>query len=109
VFARAHRLGPVEALFVEPESGAAAFVSVSVGGILNIGDSTFVIPWGAVTPLTAAGKTRLEIDKEREAMASAPTLKTHTDLARAEFRQAVHDFYGVGRPAYERFDVSKRR
>lgn len=98
------KVGSTGTLFIEPASGASAFVSVSAGGVLGIGDTTYVIPWNALKLATPIGKDQVQMHlaKAKKDLEAAPKLgDAGADLSQPEFRNKVYEFYGVGRPEFE--------
>jgi hypothetical protein len=103
VATRGHGLGACETLFIEPESGSAAFLSVASGGFVGVGGIDYVVPWKAAEITRQGGEKKPEIrlDVSPNSFASAPRLSdVGADLNDPSFRQKVFDFYGV-RPEFD--------
>lgn len=110
VIASKDALGAGATLFVEPKLGQVAFLGVSVGGVVGIGDSNYVIPWSAVklTKPAGDGKPQIQLSKTKKELEAAPKLEdTGADVNDADFRQKVYRFYGVERPAFESMQAAR--
>jgi hypothetical protein len=62
---KGEKLGAIQDLMLDPQSGAVRYVVLSVGGFLSMGDRSFAIPWSA---LKFDGPNRgftLDVDVER--------------------------------------------
>jgi sporulation protein YlmC with PRC-barrel domain len=58
-------LGEIEDIMLDVRSGRIAYIVLSVGGLLGIGEKYFAIPWHALTLDTDRKCFVLDADKER--------------------------------------------
>ncbi len=88
-------LGSVRDLMIDLQTGRIAYVVLSFGGFLGMGDKLFAVPWGAVSVDSQDKCLRLNVDSER--LREAPGFdKNHwPDFADPAFQSLTHDFYGV--------------
>jgi sporulation protein YlmC with PRC-barrel domain len=90
-------LGDIKDLVVNPENGRVAYVVVSYGGVLGMGDKLFAIPWSAVrwTP----DKDYFVLNMDKEALKNAPGFdEDHwpaTGSAWQQQREELNRFYRV--------------
>jgi hypothetical protein len=104
VLASKEKLGAPAGVFIEPVTGSTALLSVASGGVLGIGETHYLLPWGALRFVKPMGETAMEIqiDKSVKDLESAPKLgDTGADVNAPEFRDKVYKFYGVEKPAFE--------
>ncbi len=64
------RLGRVEDLMMDLDSGCIAYAVLSFGGVLGIGDKWFAIPWQALR--ADPGRDDIVVDIDRDVLAKAP-------------------------------------
>lgn len=57
-------LGKVEELMLDLESGRVAYVVLSAGGVLGIGDKYFAVPWDLLDVDTETHAVIVDLDKE---------------------------------------------
>ena len=57
-------LGSVEEIMIDLSSGSVAYVVLSAGGVLGMGDSYFAIPWQMVSVDTDDHALVVDIDKD---------------------------------------------
>ena len=94
VFNRAgEQLGTVYNFMVDKISGQVAYVVMSFGGFLGIGESYHPLPWRALTYDTGLGGYLVDIDKDR--LVGAPRYDANED-------PFADDEYGVKVDAYYR-------
>jgi sporulation protein YlmC with PRC-barrel domain len=93
-------LGEVKEIMLDVPSGRIAYVVMSSGGFLGLGDKLFAIPFGALT-LDTEGK-RFILDVAKEKMKNAPGFdKDHwPSMADTTWGGDVHRYYGV-RPYWD--------
>ena len=109
VYSGTEKIGSAGTLYLEPEHGRAAFLSVSSGGIVGIGDTDYIVPFAAARFVTPMDKdtTQIQLDKDKASMQSAPKMSDDgADLEKAGFRKKVYDFYGVKPPKTHGLDDS---
>ncbi|EIC30948.1 MULTISPECIES: PRC-barrel domain-containing protein [Methylomicrobium] len=90
-------LGDIKDLVLDPTSGRLAYVVVSYGGILGMGDKLFAIPWNAVR--WSADKDYFTLNMDKEALKNAPGFdEDHWPVSAAQWQQQRGDlnrFYRV--------------
>ena len=101
VFNRAdEELGEIEEFMIDVPSGRIAYVVMSSGGFLGMGDRLFAIPFSALTLDTEGKRFILDVAKER--MKNAPGFdKDHwPSMADTTWGGDVHRYYNV-RPYWD--------
>ncbi len=93
VFDRAgEQIGTVHNFMVDKVTGQVAYVVMSFGGFLGIGESYHPLPWRALTYDTILGGYVVDIDKDR--LAGAPTHGAGDDpFADREYGRKVDAYY----------------
>ena len=68
-------LGEIKEIMIHMRSGKIAYVVMSSGGVLSIGEKLFAVPWQALTLDTANHRMTMNMDKSKVEMrpASTPT------------------------------------
>jgi sporulation protein YlmC with PRC-barrel domain len=88
-------LGDIKDLVLDPMSGRLAYVVVSYGGLLGMGDKLFAIPWSAVS--WSADKDYFVLNMDKEALKNAPGFdEDHWPVSGAQWqqqRQELNRFY----------------
>jgi len=87
-------LGKVEEIMIDLASGRVAYVVLSFGGFLGIGDKLFAIPWRALR--VDEGEHQFVLDVDRKTLESAPGFNKDNwpDMADPTFGAAIHEHYG---------------
>jgi sporulation protein YlmC with PRC-barrel domain len=86
-------LGKVEQIMIDIPSGRVAYVVLSFGGVLGIGDKLFAIPWDAMR--LDEGEHEFILDVDRKTLDNAPGFDKNAwpDMAADSFNTAVHQHY----------------
>jgi sporulation protein YlmC with PRC-barrel domain len=97
-------LGKVEEIMIDLASGRVAYVVVSFGGFLGIGDKLFAVPWRALR--VDEGEHQFILDVDRKTLENAPGFDKDNwpDMADPSFGAAIHEHYG--RTPYWEHDVT---
>ena len=95
VGANGEDLGNVEDIVLDRNKSRIAYLIVSYGGLLGIGDKHFAVPWEAFGQ-TSSRELSLGIDPEQ--LKSAPGFKKGAlpNTADPLFHEEVHSFYNAG-------------
>lgn len=86
-------LGDLKAIMLDLENGKVAYAVLSFGGILNMGDKLFAVPWSA---LRVDGENKcLVLDASKDRLKDAPGFdKDHwPDFADTTFAQKISGYY----------------
>lgn len=89
------KLGKIEELMIDLDTGAVSYAVLSFGGFLGMGDKLFAVPLQVMRVDTANKEFKLHESKER--LKDAPGFnKDHwPDTADAKWRESVHRYYGL--------------
>ncbi|TWT38034.1 PRC-barrel domain protein [Posidoniimonas corsicana] len=93
-------VGSVKEIMLDVDSGRIAYVVVSVGGFLGIGDKLFAVPWNAMEIDTEHHALVLDVSKEKLENAPGFDQDDWPDMADPTYGKSVHDFYQT-RPYWE--------
>lgn len=94
-------LGDVEDVVVDDGSGRVAYVVLSFGGFLGMGDKLFAIPWHALRPdFKDADRVVLDVPKEKLQSAPGFDKKNWPNMADRKWGEEVHKYYGT-RPYWD--------
>jgi sporulation protein YlmC with PRC-barrel domain len=88
-------LGKVDEIMVDLASGRVAYVVVSFGGFLGIGDKLFAVPWSAFQ--VDQGEHEFVLDVDRGTLENAPGFDKGNwpDMSDTTFGAEVHKHYGA--------------
>ena len=86
-------LGKVDELACDLDTGRIAYVVVSLGGFLGIGDKLFAVPWELFT--VRAGEPVLFVDIDKAMLTDAPGFDRSKwpDMADPAWAGAIHSHY----------------
>jgi sporulation protein YlmC with PRC-barrel domain len=95
VDAEGHRLGAVDDLLIDPETGCIAYAVMAWGGFMGRGEKQLVLPWRALSRDAARSAYVLDIDERR--LAAAPSIDAAGGSTRRshEWHLAVHRHYNA--------------
>jgi sporulation protein YlmC with PRC-barrel domain len=96
------RLGDIQDVVIEQETGAISYAVLSFGGFLGIGDKLFAVPFAALKPTTDRKAFTLDIPKDRLTKAPGFDKNTWPELNDHQWGLAIHTYYGV-KPYWETF------
>ena len=87
-------LGKIEEIMIDLDTGQIAYVVVSFGGFIGIGDKLFAVPWSAFAIDTREHEFILDVD--RSALEKAPGFDKNNwpDMADDDFAMAIYTHYG---------------
>jgi sporulation protein YlmC with PRC-barrel domain len=93
------KLGDIEDIVLDPDTGRIAYAVLSFGGFLGLGEKHFAVPWAAFTPkagtTTAVDKFVLNVDKERLKNAPGFEKSNWPNMADRRWAEQVYGFYNV--------------
>jgi sporulation protein YlmC with PRC-barrel domain len=97
-------LGKVEEIMIDLSSGRVAYVVLSFGGFLGIGDKLFAMPWDALR--VDEGEHQFILDVDKQTLENAPGFDKDNwpDMADPAFGASIHQHYG--RTPYWEHDVT---
>ena len=93
--ANKEKIGSIERVMIEKESGKVAYAVLSFGGILGIGDDHYPLPWGALKYDESIGGYRTNLSEQQ--LQGAPKYGQSEDWNWDDTQRsrAVSDYYGV--------------
>jgi sporulation protein YlmC with PRC-barrel domain len=97
-------LGKVEEIMIDVASGRVAYVVLSFGGFLGIGDKLFAVPWDSLRVDEGEHQFVLEVDKQTLENAPGFDKDNWPDMADPAFGASIHQHYG--RTPYWEHDVT---
>jgi hypothetical protein len=89
--ADSERLGTIDSIMIGKRSGKVAYVVMSFGGFLGIGERYHPLPWNVLRYDEAKGG--YSVGNSAEALRSAPHY-SRDELDRREYGRAVDEYYG---------------
>ena len=89
------KLGKVEAVMLDKISGKVAYVVLSYGGFLGMGDKLFALPWGMFSYDREEGCFKIPLDKEK--LKNSPGFdKDHwPDMSSSTWMTSINDYYST--------------
>lgn len=86
-------LGSIKDIMLDTSSGEIAYIILSAGGILGIGEKLLAVPWYALELDMNVGCFRLSIDKESLKEAPGFDKDNWPDMANLSWGRRVHDYF----------------
>jgi sporulation protein YlmC with PRC-barrel domain len=88
-------LGEIKEIMLDMRSGRVAYVVMSSGGVLGIGEKLFAVPWEALTLDPHNHRMTLNMDKSQ--IENAPGFDTNSwpDMANQQWASQIHGYYGT--------------
>jgi sporulation protein YlmC with PRC-barrel domain len=93
-------LGKVDEIMLDLHNGHVAYVVVSYGGVLGMGNKLFAVPWNAFTIDEDEKTFVLDIQKERLENAPGFDKDNWPDMADQTWASGVYKYYGT-RPDWD--------
>src|SRR6266516_4841431 len=90
------KLGTIDDLVIDLESGKVVYAALSVGGVLGIGDKLFAVPFEEFkTAHDTSNNVSFVLDESKDRLANAPGFdKDHwPDFAGREWRDQIDNYY----------------
>ena len=87
-------LGKIEEIMIDLDRGRVAYVVLSFGGFLGVGDKLFAIPWQAFSVDTT--NKRLVLNADKELLEKAPGFDKNNwpDMADLSLGSTLYGYYG---------------
>ena len=92
--AQNEKLGSIEDIMIDTQTGAVNYYVLSFGGFLGMGDKLFAVPPQAVSVDTENECLVLNVDKERLKNAPGFDKDNWPNMADTTFRDQISNFYG---------------
>jgi sporulation protein YlmC with PRC-barrel domain len=92
-------LGDIKEVVLDKEKGKIAYAVVSFGGVLNLGDKFFAVPWESLKPSADGKAFLLDIPKDRLEKAKGFDKDNWPNMADAAWATEIRKFYGAAAPA----------
>jgi sporulation protein YlmC with PRC-barrel domain len=89
------RLGTVEDIMLDIDSGTIRYAVMSSGGFLGMGDRLFAVPWGALKLDSHNKRFILDVDAERVKAAPGFDKDHWPDMADKAWATDLHAYYGT--------------
>jgi sporulation protein YlmC with PRC-barrel domain len=87
-------LGKVHELVIDTELGSVAYVVLSFGGFMGMGNKLFAIPWQAFEFSATEYKLILNVNKEKLKDAPGFDPEKMPNFADRSWGESVHSYYG---------------
>jgi sporulation protein YlmC with PRC-barrel domain len=95
VNANGENLGSVYDVVIDSQTGRIAYMVLSFGGFMGIGEKLFAVPAKALQPQPGGDKMVLNVEKDRLKDAPGFDRDNWPNLANREWGTQVHEYYGV--------------
>ena len=89
------KIGKIENIMIDKQSGKVAYAVMSFGGFLGIGDKYYPLPWSMLKYDTRLGGYVVNLDKKVLEGAPAYESRDRIDWDDAKWGRRVHDYYGI--------------
>ena len=90
------KIGSIERVMIEKQSGKVSYAVLSFGGFLGIGDDHYPLPWSTLKYDTNLGGYRVDITEDQIKGAPKYATAEDWDWRDTQRSRAVNDYYGVG-------------
>ncbi|MBL6456087.1 PRC-barrel domain-containing protein [Belnapia sp. T6] len=91
----AERLGTVEDVMLDKQSGRVAYAVMSFGGFLGIGERYHPLPWSKLRYDVDLGGYVVDLDRDQLQGAPSYASSEEIDWTDRQWGQRVSDYYGV--------------
>ena len=89
------KLGKVETLMIDKLHGKVAYVVLSFGGFLGMGDKLFAMPWSMFSYDRKKECFTIAIDKETLKKSPGFDKDSWPDMSSPTWSSAIHNYYGT--------------
>ena len=105
-------LGKIKDIMIDLEDGSIAYVVLSFGGFLGMGDKYFGVPWQAMHKDPGSHNFILNVDKEK--LDNAPGFDKDkwpgtTEESHRAYVTTIYDYYGYEQPSLRRGTLEETR
>lgn len=91
-------MGEVEAVMLDKKTGQVAYVVLSYGGFLGMGDKLFALPWGIFSYDAEDDCFKIPLDKEKLQNSPGFDKDRWPDMSSNEWSNSIHKYYGTRNP-----------
>ncbi len=93
--AAGERIGSVDDLVIDPNTGRTVYVALGVGGVLGIGEKLFAVPFGAFKMHHEKDELTFVLDTTKEKLEASPGFdKNHwPDFADPKWTNQIDEYY----------------
>ena len=88
-------LGKVKEIMIDIPTGRIAYAVLSFGGMLNMGNKLFAVPWSVLTLDEDEKQFILNVDKEQLKQAPGFDKDHWPDMADTSWRNQIFNYYGI--------------
>lgn len=92
---RVKTFGEIDDLVLSTQGRCVTAVLVEAGGLVGIGETTYIIPWKALSATEKEGQVRLALTAEQMKLAPKLSKDPVKRLENEEMRRQLCEFYGV--------------
>jgi hypothetical protein len=89
------KIGTVERLMIDKLSGKVAYVVMSFGGFLGMGEDHYTLPWSTLTYNTSLDAYELNLTDEQLKSAPRRTGEGHDPSFDRDWEEHVHRYYNA--------------
>lgn len=87
------KLGKIKEIMIDVPSGRIAYAVLSFGGVLNMGNKLFAVPWSLLTLDEDEKEFILDVPKDRLEHAPGFDKDNWPDMADQVWGTQIHDYY----------------
>ena len=91
-----NKIGSIERVMIDKQSGKVSYAVLSFGGFLGIGDSYYPLPWKALDYDTSMGGYVVDLNKDRLERAPSYAGKEGADWGDPAYGRRIDEYYGFG-------------
>jgi len=88
-------VGEIKEIMLDMRSGEVAYVVLSFGGFLGMGEKLFAVPWRALQLDTENKRFVLNVDQDRLKNAPGFHKNNWPDMADQSWAREIHAYYGT--------------
>ncbi len=88
-------LGKIKEIMIDVPTGRVAYAVLSFGGVLNMGNKLFAVPWSTLTLDEDEKCFILDVDKARLENAPGFDKDNWPDMADESWGKKIYDYYGA--------------